>query len=130
MPVGEYKGTGLAVVCELLAGALSGGGTIQPGNKRRGGTSNNMFCVLVKPEALVDQSYLSHEIDELVRYVKDTPPQAETGPVKIAGEPERAAYAERSQSGIPLEQSTWLQIVEAAESIGFNEAEIKHILAT
>ncbi len=130
LPFGDYKGTGLALVCEILAGALSGGGTIQPGNKRRGGTTNNMFTVLLKPDALVDHSYLSHEIDELVRYVKDTPPQAETGPVKIAGEPEKAAIAERSQEGIPLEQSTWEQIVEAAESIGFSQAEINHVLAS
>ncbi|MCA9835836.1 MAG: malate/lactate/ureidoglycolate dehydrogenase [Trueperaceae bacterium] len=129
LPFGDYKGTGLALVCEILAGALSGGGTIQPGNKRRGGTTNNMFTVIVKPDALVDYSYLNYEIDELVRYVKDTPAQLETGPVRIAGEPERLAFAERSQAGISLEQSTWEQIIEAAQSIGFAASEIEQILA-
>ena len=33
-PFGDYKGGGLALMCELLAGAVGGGGTIQPGNER------------------------------------------------------------------------------------------------
>src|SRR5688572_8052394 len=37
---GGHKGYALAVVTELLAGALSGGPTIQPGNPRKGGTIN------------------------------------------------------------------------------------------
>src|SRR2546422_5924559 len=41
---GGHKGYALAVVTELLAGALSGGPTIQPGNVRMGGVINNMFA--------------------------------------------------------------------------------------
>ena len=36
LPFGGHKGYALAVVAELLAGALSGGPTIQPGNARHG----------------------------------------------------------------------------------------------
>ena len=43
LPFGGHKGYALAVVTELLAGALSGGPTIQPGNARLGGIINNMF---------------------------------------------------------------------------------------
>src|SRR6266545_1653248 len=46
---GGHKGYALAVVTELLAGALSGGPTIQPGNPRLGGTVNNMLAVLIDP---------------------------------------------------------------------------------
>ena len=33
-PFGDYKGGGLALMCELLAGAVGGGGTIQPAHER------------------------------------------------------------------------------------------------
>ena len=44
---GAHKGYALAVLAELLAGGLSGGGTIQPENPRRGGIVNNMFSIVV-----------------------------------------------------------------------------------
>ncbi len=50
--IGVHKGYALAVVAELLAGAMSGGPTIQPGNERRGGTVNNMFTIIVDPARL------------------------------------------------------------------------------
>ena len=57
-PVGDdvgYKGSGLAVMCEMLAGALGGLGhfTNQDQNPRQGGIINNMFSVLIDPQHLV-----------------------------------------------------------------------------
>src|SRR5947208_14771771 len=57
-PFGGHKGYALAVVTELLAGALSGGPTIQPGNPRRGGTVNNMLAVLIDPARLAGVEWL------------------------------------------------------------------------
>ena len=75
LPFGDYKGSGLALFCELLAGGLSGGGTIQPENKREGGIVNNMFSLIVDPARLVDSDWLAHEVDALITYVKSTPAQ-------------------------------------------------------
>ena len=57
-PVGDdvgYKGSGLAVMCELFAGALGGQGnfTNQDKNPRQGGIINNMFSILIDPQHLV-----------------------------------------------------------------------------
>src|SRR4029453_2663648 len=52
LPFGGYKGYALAVLTELLAGSMSGGGTIQPDSARRGGTVNNMFSIVVDPARL------------------------------------------------------------------------------
>jgi L-lactate dehydrogenase len=45
------RATGLGVVAELLAGVLSGGGTIQPDNPRGGVATNNLFAVLPESRA-------------------------------------------------------------------------------
>ncbi|MEZ4607778.1 MAG: malate/lactate/ureidoglycolate dehydrogenase [Deinococcales bacterium] len=62
LPFGEHKGYGLALFCELLAGGLSGGGTIQPENERSSGVYNNMFSLIIDPKKLVDETWLSHEV--------------------------------------------------------------------
>lgn len=63
LPMGEHKGYGLAVVAELLAGALSGGGTIQPGNVRRNGIKNNMLAIVIDPNRFGTADYFPGEMD-------------------------------------------------------------------
>ena len=126
LPMGDYKGSGLALFCELLGGALSGGGTVQPKNPREGGIVNNMFALIVDPKRLVDESYLASEIDEMVSYLKGTPAQSETGPVKIAGEPERENMQERQANGLPIAEAAWKGIADAAVKIGLSE-ELFHL---
>lgn len=128
LPFGDYKGSGLALFCELLAGGLSGGGTIQPENERKGGIVNNMFSLIVDPARLVDSIWLAHEVDSLIAYVKDTPAQAQTGPVKIAGEPERDALQARQAEGIPIAEAAWRGILEAGRSVGVTQEEFDALI--
>ena len=77
---GEHKGYGLAVVTELLAAALSGGPTLQPGNVRHGGTINNMLAVLIDPARLAGLDWFRREVDGFLDYVKASPPADATRP--------------------------------------------------
>src|SRR5260370_8117562 len=49
LPFGAHKGYALAVLTELLAGAVSGGGPLQPENPRPGAIVNNIVAILVHP---------------------------------------------------------------------------------
>jgi len=124
---GKHKGYGLAVLAELLAGGLSGGGTIQPGNPRLGGIVNNMFTVIVDPARMAGVDWLRREIDGFVEYVKASPPVDPAEPVLVPGDPERLSRAERSRTGIPLDAATWEEMLVAAEQIGVSRAEAKSI---
>jgi len=126
---GGHKGYALAVVTELLAGALSGGPTIQPGNARRGGTVNNMFAVLVDPARLAGVDWLRREIDGFVDYVKASPPADPTAPVLVPGDPERMARDERARSGIYVDATTWDEILQAGEKLGHTRAESETLIA-
>ncbi|HEX6112730.1 MAG TPA: malate/lactate/ureidoglycolate dehydrogenase, partial [Geminicoccaceae bacterium] len=68
--MGEHKGSGLAIMCELLAGALTGGWTIQPAHPQAGGIINNMLSVIIDPEAFGDRRQLLAEVAALIGYVK------------------------------------------------------------
>jgi len=124
LPFGGHKGYALAVVTELLAGALSGGPTIQPGNPRAGGIINNMFAVLVDPARFAGVDWLRREIDGFVEYVKASPPADPKAPVLVPGDPERLARAERSRSGIEVDATTWDEILAAGEQVGVSRARV------
>lgn len=125
LPVGEHKGYGLALMCELLGGVLTGGGTMQPGNPRPGGIVNNMLTVIIDPDRLVDRAWLAGELDAMITFVKSSKPAVSGRPVRVAGEPERDAREERSRGGIPMDETTWEEIVQAAEKVGMTREQVE-----
>lgn len=124
LPFGEHKGYGLAFFCELLAGVLTGGGTIQPENPQRGGIINNMLTFVIDPKRLVEHDWMQLEIDAVIRYVKNSPSSVTGESVMIAGEPEQKKYAERSAAGIPIDETTWEEILRAAEDTGISRTRL------
>src|SRR5262245_42124792 len=118
LPFGGHKGYALAVVTELLATALTGGPSIQPGNQRMGGVVNNMFTMVIDPARLAGVDWLNREIDGFIDYVKTSPPADPKLPVLVPGEPERLAQAERGRTGIEVDATTWGEILAAADSVG------------
>jgi hydroxycarboxylate dehydrogenase B len=129
VPFGGHKGYALAVMTELLATALTGGPSIQPGNQRMGGVINNMFTVLIDPGRLAGVDWLRREIDGFIDYVKASPPADPKLPVLVPGEPERIAQAERGRAGIEVDATTWAEIVDAAETVGLTRDEVATLSA-
>src|SRR4029077_20798 len=103
LPFGEHKGSGLALIAELLAGAIVGSGTIQPANSRDRGIVNAMLTVVIDPERMTSRAFIEAEIDALIAYVKSAQPADPSLPVLIAGEPERIARAQRLKDGIKFD---------------------------
>jgi len=128
-PFGGHKGYALAVVTELLAGGLSGGPTIQPGNPRLGGTINNMLAVLIDPARLAGVDWLRREIEGFVEYVKASPPADPAAPVLVPGDPERIAREARAHTGIDVDATTWEEILLAGEKVGLARAEAEASIA-
>ena len=120
-PTGRHKGYGLAFACELLAGVLSGAGTIQPGRERRGGLQNSMLSVLIDPAAFGDTDWMEAEVDALAEYALASPPMDWDSPVLYPGDPERAAAGKREREGIPMDETTIAQLNKAAEAAGSGE---------
>lgn len=125
LPLGEHKGYGLAFFCELLAGVLTGGGTIQPDTPRLGGIINNMLTFLVDPQRLVDHSWMEAEIDAVVRYMKESRPVG--ADVMVAGDPERKKAAEHQEHGISVEEATWEELMWAGTEVGLSRQELEVI---
>jgi len=118
LPFGDHKGSGLALMCELLAGGLSGGGTIQPDNLQLQSIINNMFTIVIDPARLVDMTWLRSEIDATIAYVKSARPVDPDKPVIVAGDAERARTAERMAAGIEINDEAWAEMRLSGESVG------------
>jgi len=118
LPFGEHKGYGLAVICELFAGALAGGGTNQPRTPLTDTITNNMLSFIIGPGALVTATALAHEIDALIDWVKEAAPREGFEEVLIPGEPEHQRKFERLTNGIAIDAETWREVLAAAASVG------------
>ena len=118
MTFGEHKGYGMALACELLGGALTGGGTWhRPADTSRS-VLNGMLTVLIDPERLGTQASFDQEAREFVEWLRRSPPGQGFDAVRIAGEPEREARAARRRDGIWVDDATWGEIVAAGAKVG------------
>jgi uncharacterized oxidoreductase len=110
----------MALACELLGGALTGGGTWhRPADKARA-VLNSMLTILIDPAKLGTQEAFAQESLAFVDWLRQSPPGAGFDEVQIAGEPERAARVARERDGIVVDASTWQEIVEAGRKVGLN----------
>ena len=123
MPFGEHKGYGLAVACELLGGALTGGGTWHHPTVSVRAVYNSMLTILIDPGKLGTQSAMESEALAFVEWLRKSPPADGVQAVQIAGEPERRARVERERDGIEIDASTWEEIVGAAAKVGLSLAD-------
>lgn len=119
---GGHKGYGLAVIAELLAGALGGGGTVRDQNWREHTITNNMLSVLIDPARLDGAETWQAEVAAFTRWVKASPPRAGSDGVMVAGDPERRARVARAE-GLPVDATTWQEVVAGGESVGVSAAE-------
>jgi uncharacterized oxidoreductase len=124
LPFGDHKGSGLALVCELLAAALTGGITIPPGRERPSAIVNNMLSIIIDPAALGPAAAFRAEVERVKDWVKASPPAPGTKAVMVAGEPERMIRARRLAEGVPVDAETWREIVDAAQSVGVPPGEL------
>ena len=118
MPFGEHKGYGLAVACELLGGALTGGGTWHSPSAQGRAVINGMLTILIDPARLGTQAAFETEALAFVDWLRQSPPADGFDAVQIAGEPERSARLRREQDGIEVDSQTWQEIALAAGKVG------------
>jgi uncharacterized oxidoreductase len=118
---GEHKGSGLAFICELLGGALTGTGATS-GDRR---FANGMLAFYIDPKVIDTTSYFDDEISRYVDFIRETKPVSGVDRVLIPGDPERKMRAERTKNGVPLPDDTWAAIVNTAREVGVSEASIQ-----
>jgi hydroxycarboxylate dehydrogenase B len=122
---GGHKGYGLAVMAELLGGALAAGMTQRDHDSSQRRILNGMFSVLVDPARLGDRAAFEQEALAFIDWVKASPPREGFDAVLVAGEPERAKRKQRSAEGVPVDAVTWQEILAGAAKLGVAPASVQ-----
>jgi uncharacterized oxidoreductase len=123
---GTHKGSGLAVMCEIMASAVAGGqGAF---HEAKGGVLNSMLATIIDLSKLGDPAVIAADIQAVKTHVKSARPGPAFDEVLTPGEPERRYAAARLAQGIEVDDTTWRDIRAAAESIGITDAEFQQTL--
>ena len=118
--MGLHKGSGLALACELLAGALTGSGTCGPGER----VHNGMLSIYIDPGRLDDGHGWADSVRAYLDYVRACRPADPAQPVLTPGEPERKRRADRRANGVPLPPAAWESILATGQSYGLDQTEL------
>lgn len=123
--MGEHKGSGLALLCELLAGALTGSGCAGPAQRS---VANGMLSLYMSPEFFGSGNDFATEVASYIEFFKSAEPADPGGEVLIPGEPERQRREARQRDGVPLSDDAWAAILGAARGVGLTEADTAALL--
>lgn len=126
--MGQHKGFGMALICDILGGAFSGGGAYLPDRVYDARIVNNMMTILIDPDVFGDAETFFGDIDNYTDWVKASKPAPGVDAVMFPGDPERNTRTERTKNGIPIDDGSWQQLLDTAASVGLPEAEIARII--
>lgn len=109
-----HKGYGLGMMIDAIAGGLSWAGCSaeQP---TRGGSG--FLCLAIKIESFIDLAEYKKEVQILIDWVKSSATMPGVERIYLPGEIEEERKAQRLADGIPIEDSTWQQLLETAHDL-------------
>jgi 3-dehydro-L-gulonate 2-dehydrogenase len=110
LPVGYWKGLGLALLLDMVASLLSGGQAtdqITPESERE--TQLSQVFIAIDPSSL-DQTKTSDDLaDHIIRYFQ-SPPLSGGERVRYPGERVLQTRIENMAKGIPVEPAIWREV--------------------
>ena len=121
MPLGGYKGSGLAMMAEILCATLGGGAmSTELGGIRVQGQPmrTSQFFLAIDVTRFMPLPEFEQRMQSLVEMVKSSNIAKGYDEILVAGDPEWRAEAQRRREGIPLSDGVWQNLTLAAEKLG------------
>lgn len=120
MPLGGYKGSGLAVMVEILCAVLSGGALLTDVGGIRVKSipmrASHLFLA-VDVQRFMPLDEFTARMGWLRETLKSSPPAVGFEEVLVAGEPEWRAEEIRRRNGIPVSHGIWGQLSQLAQTL-------------
>ncbi len=111
-----HKGFGLALIIDILSGALGGAGCSRAGSTVFG--ANGVYLQAINPQAFGAEEGFPKEVAALVEYVKSSPLAPGFDRIRVPGEVEHEQKLKRLRDGIEIEDETWRKIQAVAAELG------------
>ena len=116
LPIAGHKGSGLSIIIEMLAGALTGGSCSNPDNAWR--VANGMLSILIDRSFFDGEAGYLDEVRRYIDFVKSSRTVTADGEILMPGEIEARTKARRLAEGITLDDETWRQIDATCGALG------------
>ena len=115
---GGHKGTGFALIADMMAGILSGNG---PGFQADDGR-HSLFVMAIRIDAFLDADRFKTELDELLATIAGMEPISGQERVYYAGLIEHEEAQRRRRAGIPYHRDVvdWFNQTAADLDLGFS----------
>ena len=111
---GGYKGSGIALIAELLGGAFSGNGLSRDWWDKGGHGVNGVFLQAIAVEEIQPLDEFTAKVDDLVSFIKSRNPAPGFSEVLLPGEQGRRNQERQLREGVEVDEATWTQLVKLA----------------
>lgn len=118
LPFGGHKGSGVALVTEILGGILSGNGPSKDWWDKGGHGVNGVFLQAFAVEEFQPLDQFLDKVDEFIAFVKSTKPAPGFREILLPGEHARANEARQLKDGVKVDDETWTELQELATELG------------
>lgn len=119
LPLGgamAYKGFGLGMLMDVLAGGLSGGFCPPPPSEAP--ECNSVLFIVWDPAHFAGADHLQQQASELIGLVRGSRRKAGVDRIRIVGDTSSETEVQRRKSGIPLPADNWQKLADLADELG------------
>jgi L-2-hydroxycarboxylate dehydrogenase (NAD+) len=121
LPIGGYKGSGLALVLGLLAGTLNGAAfgrdVIDFNYDDESACDNGHFIIALDVARFVPFAAFTAEVDRHVRDLRNSQRLPGFDAIRLPGEQRRHRQADRLRNGVPMPQELLAQLDKLADEL-------------
>ena len=121
MPFGGYKGSGVALVTEILGGLLSGNGLGKQWWTKGGHGVNGVFLQAICVEEFQPVEEFYDKVEELIAFAKSTQCAPGFSEILLPGETGRRRETMQRKNGVEINDDTWSELTELAAGLGVRE---------
>jgi uncharacterized oxidoreductase len=121
LPFGGYKGSGLNVVAEILAGILTGSGSGHAWWDKGGHAVNGVLLQAIAVEEFLPLEEFFKGVDEFTARAKKIKAAPGSDGVLLPGERARKIEERQMKDGVELDEPTWNGLLEVAQKLSVKD---------
>jgi uncharacterized oxidoreductase len=121
LPFGGHKGSGVALITEILGGLLSGNGLAKYWWDKGGHGINGVFLQAIAVEEFQPLDEFLDRVDELIAFVKSRKTAPGFKEILLPGEQSRRNEARQIREGVEIDAATWTELKQVAAEVGIHE---------
>lgn len=113
LPIGYWKGSGFAILLDVISALISGGlATVDIDKVQKGscGSCNQVF-IAIDPYKVAGKENVEELLDNVVEYIKTSQPAKDGGEIFYPGEIARNTREDQMKDGIVVDEGVWNELL-------------------